>query len=387
MNAFMEPLCDENGWTRMGVNFSLGLSAFMGQLAMPLAAAISTRVSLRLLMTLGAISGGVATCLMGLTSNLHLFTLFFIIVWVSSQFCGGVVANALMSNWFSHYRGIALGIANSGTSLSGMFLPLLALAIITNFSLKSAFLVLGITTCFLAPLCWHIVRRDPHILHLHADGRRHDPVKSSHVPVNTTLDALVRRPAVWYIGIAFGLSLMCASGILSQLKPRFSDAGITPYTAMLLASVSATFGTLAKYLWGFVCDRLSPIIAARLLITICLGSIGLLWLPASMWSLTAFGVCFATGSGGLWVVLPAVVAGYFGSDNFLGVYKLVSVFILLRCLGFPIMGISHEYFSNYFLADIIFAAALGLALFLTVLLKPERAIEKKPFLSKSRPHR
>ena len=38
MNAFMEPLCQQNDWTRMGLNLSLGLAALMGQLSMPLAA-------------------------------------------------------------------------------------------------------------------------------------------------------------------------------------------------------------------------------------------------------------------------------------------------------------------------------------------------------------
>ena len=52
MNAFMEPLCEVHGWTRAGLNLSMGFAALMGQLAMPLAAAISARCSLRRLMAL-----------------------------------------------------------------------------------------------------------------------------------------------------------------------------------------------------------------------------------------------------------------------------------------------------------------------------------------------
>ena len=63
MNAFMEPLCEVHGWTRAGLNLSMGFAALMGQLAMPLAAAVSARCSLRRLMALGALAGGVLLAL------------------------------------------------------------------------------------------------------------------------------------------------------------------------------------------------------------------------------------------------------------------------------------------------------------------------------------
>lgn len=375
MNAFMEPLCELHGWTRMGLNMSLGIAALMGQIAMPVSADVATKVSLRTLMGLGALVGGLAICGMAFTSSIHVFTLYMILVWIASQFCGGVVANALMSNWFSHFRGIAFGVANSGTSLSGMILPFICLAIINHFNVQTAFLSLGIATCALAPLSWWIVRRKPQMLHLHPDGRKHEPRPAKGVPVNTSVKILVRRPAVWSIGIAFGLTLMCASGILSQLKPRFADLGMESYFAMTLASIAAGAGTLAKYFWGWVCDKWSPIFAARAITLCCLCSMMALFLPPSKASLAIFGIFFASGSGGLWVVLPAVTAYYFGNQNFLAVYKFIAVFILLRCAGFPVMGMSYEYCGSYIGADIFFIVSLAAAFVLTMFLHPERAVE------------
>lgn len=375
MNAFMEPLCDLHGWSRMEINFSLGLAAFLGQVAMPMAAAIAAKYSLRWLMTLGALAGGLATCAMGLTSDLRLFTLFYIVVWVSSQFCGGVVGNALMSNWFSHYRGIAFGIANSGTSLSGVVLPFATLLIINYYNVTVAYLVLGGIACALAPLSWHLVRRTPQMLNMHPDGLDHEPQITATEQVNLSLKSLARRPAAWFTGIAFGLGLMCGSGIFSQLKPRFSDLGIDAYTAMLLATVSALFGTIAKYVWGEICDKTTPLFAARALMFFCAASFLLLLLPPTVHTLALFGIIIACGIGGLWVVLPALVAYYFGSANFLGVYKFVSIFLLLRCAGFPVMGLSHEYMGNYLLADFIFGGSLLLAFILTLLMKSQNAVE------------
>lgn len=376
MNAFMEPLCAQNGWSRMGINFSLGLAALMGQIFMPLAAWIAERVSLRLLMALGALAGGLCTCGMGLTGNIAVFTVFLVLVWIAGQFCGGVVGNALMANWFSHYRGIAFGLANSGVSFSGMLLPALCLFLIEKFDLASAFIVVGLLTCLLCPLSWLIVRRSPQKLNLHPDGRKHEPRKpAKQVPTLPTRQ-LFRKPAIWLIGIAFGFAFMCASGIISQLKPRFSDLGLDSWTGIWLAALSAGMATLAKFIWGWLCDRLAPLLAARFLLLLAFCSMLLLALPPTLASLAAFALCFTASTGGLWVVLPAVTAQYFGSANFLSAYKLISIFIFLRCVSFPVMGISQELLGSYFLSDLVFAILLLISFILVLLLKAASAAEQ-----------
>lgn len=377
VNAFLEPLCDVNGWSRAEVNFSLGIAALMGQIAMPWASAVAAKSSLRMLMATGALVGGLATCFIGIASSLWLFTFFLIVLWVASQFCGGVVANALMSNWFSHYRGIALGIANSGTTLAGFALPMVCMILVHQWGLSFAYAALGATTCFLAPLCWFYIRTDPHVKGLWPDGRHHAPRKIARQNISVSWHSLLHNPASWCIGIAFGLALMTGSGIMSQIKPRFSDLGLPEYTAMWLATISALFGVGAKYFWGFVCDLISPVKASQIIMAACFLSMFLSWLPANIFSMAAFGFCFFSCLGGIWVVLPAVTAYYFGATNFLGAYKLISAFILLRCLGFPVMGFSWEVGNNYILADIIFTASLFIAFILTLFLHDSRAVESR----------
>ena len=361
----------------MGLNFSLGLASLMGQLAMPVAAALAARHSLRFLMTAGAVAGAIATCAMGLCSDIFIFTFFFIIVWIATQFCGGVVANALMTNWFQHYRGLAFGLANSGISLSGLILPVACLAMINNYGLLSAFLGLGGLTAIIAPFAFVLIRRSPQKLGMHPDGRKHEPRAVSRLSPNLSFRQLMQVPAIWHIGISFGLALMSASGIISQLKPRYADSGVEEWTAIILASFAAGIATISKFFWGMICDRFTSITAARALMLTSALSTLFLWLPASLWSLGSFGILFSASVGGLWVVLPALTATYFGSANFLPAYKIITIFILIRCLGFPIMGISHEMAGTYILADYIFAGGLVFSFILTLLLNPAKAAEQE----------
>ena len=375
MNAFMEPLCEVNGWTRAGLNLSMGLAVLAGQIAMPLAAAVSARHSLRALTALGALAGGVAMFGMGMTSSLALYTAGFILVWVSAQFCGGVVGNALISRWFRHFQGRAFGVANAGSSLAGVILPFFCMVLIHGFGVTAAYAVLGALTCLLAPLAWRLVRDEPQALGLHPDGRRHEPHMPKAKPVNTSLTAMAHSRPAWFVGVAFGLALMTASTFMSQLKPRFADLGLEAYPAMLLACLSALFAALAKYAWGWVSDRTSPLVASRLIMAMSVASVALLLLPPSLPVLALFSVAFGGCIGGLWTVLPAVVSWYFGSRNFLAAYKFITFILILRCAGFPVMALSHDLTGGYALADTFFGAALLTSLVLTFLLRPGDAVE------------
>ena len=56
MNAFMEPLCEINGWTRAALNVSLGIAAFLARHQCPLLPQSPRVFSLRALMALGAMA-------------------------------------------------------------------------------------------------------------------------------------------------------------------------------------------------------------------------------------------------------------------------------------------------------------------------------------------
>jgi OFA family oxalate/formate antiporter-like MFS transporter len=376
MNAFLEPLCQINDWTRAEITISMSLGALVGQLAMPLAASLASRFSLRHLMVVGAVIASAATLGLGYASDIILFTVFLSIAWVSSHICGGVVGNALMSNWFYHARGRAFGLANAGISFSGVILPLLSMFLINQFSVSTAYTILALMTLCLAPLSWILVRDTPQEMHLFPDGRRHGPwISKKEQKHEISFHDMLRTPAGYYIGIAFGLAFMVGTATMSQMKPRFSGLGMDAYPAMLLACTAALFATVAKYIWGWVCDRFTPLIAMRVVISSCILSMGLGFFPPSVWNMCFFSILFGVSIGGMWTVFPAMVTYYFGAKNFLPAFKFVSIFIVLRSLGYPVLGYSYDLTGSYRAADIIFLCLLGTSLLLSFILRAERAVE------------
>lgn len=365
MNTFMQPFTQMYGWTRGEMGTALGLGSFCGMAAAPLLASLAMRVSVRYIMFAGAIVGGISMFFFSWFTNLRLFTLNFCLLWISGQACGGVVANALMSNWFIRHRGKAFGIVNFGMSLSGAVLPFVALILLTYASARTATAVLGgIVLLFVAPAVWLFVRDTPESMGLTPDGEVPAPIDGKTKPGEggqedgppPTVRELLRSPLVYRIGMAFSLGILAAAGVVGQLKPRFSDLGFSDFTAMAFMCATAFFTACGKYAWGWVCDRIPPIRAARILFIYCCGAYLLSFLPPSALSVGIFAVFCGLGMGGTWTILPAVVVDVFGRAHFMAAYRVVSLFIFFKSFGYIIMGQSYQLTGSYDAAFLVFSA-------------------------------
>lgn len=372
MNAFIEPFSGLYGWSRGELGTALGIGSFCGMASAPVLASLAMKVSLRLIMTLGALFGGVALFLLGRFDSLALFTLNFCVLWIAGQACGGVVANALMSNWFVKYRGRAFGIVNFGISFSGAVLPFAALVLIKLFSVQTASAILGVFLLVaLFPACWLFVRDTPESMGLAPDGETPETgagaaVKNGAEPETPpTIRELLREPLVYRIGIPFTLALLAAAGVVGQLKPRFSDLGFSDFAAMGFMCVTAFFTAVGKYFWGWICDKIPPLKAARIFFIFCAGALLLAFLPSNLFTVALFCLLSGLGMGGTWTLLPAVVVDVFGRANFMAVYRVVAVFLFFKSLGYIIMGQSYQLTGSYDAAFIFFCLLFLVGFFIT----------------------
>ncbi len=361
MNAFMEPLTELYGWSRTAVSLSMGIAALASYGSMPVIATLGLRFGLRAMMTGGALVGGFCLALMGRTDNIVLYTLFFSLAWIAGQSYGGIIANALMNNWFVRNRGKAFGIANFGTSFSGAVLPFFALLLINKWGVETAYTVLGAAALLPAPLCLLYVRDTPADAGMYPDNLPQGETGEA-APACDAGSSLLRNPEVYCIGLAFGLGLMCASGIMSQLKPRFSELGLDPHAAMLLACLSALFSALSKYGWGRLCDVVNPLKAARLLFAANIAILCCALAPLKSFWVVPYSIVLGLCCGGYWTVLPALVSHRFGGQRFLSAYRIASLFIVLKAAAYPVLGLSYDLTGSYNASYIVYILLVCLGL-------------------------
>ena len=60
---------------------------------------------------------------------------------------GNLATSKLVTNWFVTRRGMALGIAASGVSLSGLIMPNVSAQLIENYGWQTGFALFGFFRC------------------------------------------------------------------------------------------------------------------------------------------------------------------------------------------------------------------------------------------------
>lgn len=350
-NAFMEPLCATRGWTREGINLALFFGGLVSLLGQYVHGTAIMRLGQRRYMVLGAAFSGLLFALMGKTQSFGLFLGVFILLMVTNGMFGGIVANTVVNNWFIRKRGMALGIAQVGMSLSGAVLPVLAFKIYRAYDLQTAFLVLGILLFCISPLCFLVIRDRPEPYGLVPDGKIFEEAPGSGSALSeTTLwsasSALSTR-VFWRVSLSYALAMTGVVGVMIQLKPRFSDLGFDASTALALMSATALLGAVGKYSWGWMCDRRDPPKMAALMMLSCAIGLGFGLFAKNFALALVFVAVFGFSMGGIQATLPIMIAHLFGRLSFTSIARFVALVLAVQNTGYLFMGLSFRYTKSY----------------------------------------
>jgi sugar phosphate permease len=384
-NAFMKPLCETRGWSRTELNTSAIIGYCFALVFNFVLGYLLERVGPRPLMVIGTIITSIAFALLGVTHNIWVFYLFFILLVLGNSAMSGIVGNTAVSNWFILKRGRAMGISTAGISLSGVILPYLAMVILTRTDILTSFIVIAVLIMLIAPVCYIFVRNRPEDYGLSPDGKAlsHNPAANPDHDDESVLESvegdddnpfwtlpmLLRSSAFWKVGFAFGLTGMCVGSVMFQLAPRFSDVGFSDQTAMAMMAFTALMGTLGKYAWGSFCDRFETRKVVTILMSAITISLGLGLLSNSIIAMILFIVGFGFAMGGLMSTFPIIIAELFGRDSFARVFKYTMLFFIFEMLGYLVMGRSYDLTGSYNTAFIIFICTGVMAVYLVFSVK------------------
>jgi MFS family permease len=375
----MKPLCETRGWSRTELNTSAIIGYCVALVFNFVLGYLLDRIGPRPLMVIGTIITSIAFALLGLAHDIWVFFLFFILLVLGNSAMSGIVGNTAVSNWFILKRGRAMGISTAGISLSGVILPYLAMVILSRTDILTAFIFIACLIMITAPVCHLFVRNRPEDHGLFPDGQTlpqgpvGDPVGDESPSLQTaevdntvfwTLQRLVRAPAFWKVGLAFGLTGMCIGSVMFQLAPRFSDIGFSDQKAMMMMAFTALMGTFGKYAWGSFCDRFETRKVVTVLMSAITIGLGFGLLSNSIIAIILFMVGFGFAMGGFMSTFPIIIAELFGRDSFARVYKYAMLFFIFEMLGYLVMGRSYDLTGSYNTAFMIFICAGAMSVYL-----------------------
>ena len=299
------------------------------------------------------------------TSMWQLFISYSLLLSVGTA--GTVVALIpVVSRWFDKKRGIAIGIATSGTGLGTLVVAPTAAYLISNFDWRLSYMVLGLVTWLVVISLAMLLRRNPGEI-----GDLPDGVKSGtgvSEPIDTGVDAqqsglstgqAFRTKNFWLMLTVWLSFAVCLSLIMTHVIPYATDLGISPIKASAILSIIGGCQIIARLSVGRISDIVGRKIPGVVCALICIGA--LIWLIQAheLWMFYLFAIIFGTAYGGIGVVNLALVSDIFGRRNLGTIMGFLEVgFSTGSAIGALLGGYIFDVTGSYLIAFVIGAASL-----------------------------
>lgn len=361
VNAFgvmLTSLCDEFKWSRGDVSLGFTLATLTAMLTMPLTGWLTDRFGARKpILICTTVFGALYASLALLTPHLwHLFAIFLLLGLVGPG-TSAVPHASLISRWFTERRGLALGVAMSGTALGGVIWPSATQSLLTHFGWRNAYVASGLAVLLIAvPLMLLWLKDAP--VSIPSTESRSNKIQAEGL---TRREAL-RGSLLWLLLGTFFIVSMSIQACMIHLVSLLKDRGMTPENAALAASVMGAAGMIGRLGMGYLLDRLP----AERVPTLAFGSVaaGIFLLFGGA---TGFGAYIAAaligfGYGSESATIPFLVSRYFGLRSFSEIYSYLFITVPLGgALGPALMGKVFDRTGSYQLALLACSVAAAIA--------------------------
>ncbi len=371
-SLFVIPLTKEFGWTRGDMSVA-GAVAFLGvTCAIPVIGWLIDRVGYRRV----ALFSGIMVAIIYIAAALQpgTYAVYLALMAALGVFGAGIsslVYTRPVIGWFDRQRGLALGLATAGTSVSIFLAPPIMQEIITVHGWRAAFYASAILTAVIGlPLALHLIGK-PQLKHAVTSA----DLEVADVPRAATLNGLDLREAsrtvrFWLLVAALVAINIPGSGVVGQLAPLITDKGLTPPVVALVMSFYAVGLLSGRLGCGYCLDRFAaPMVAATFTLIPTFGCL-LLLVPEPSFALAALAVTLiGVQQGSETDLLAYFISRSFGVRRYGSIYGAVATFGALSTLiGLLLFGQMHDATGSYDIALIIGAIAfvLGSASFFAI---------------------
>jgi OFA family oxalate/formate antiporter-like MFS transporter len=391
LSVFLKPITDDLGVSRGAFSLVRTSEVLVSAALAPFVGPLIDRHGGRSLIVIGAIVASLGYMLL---SRVQEFWQFFLLrctlVVVGDTLMGSMVVMVIISRWFIRKRGRAIAIANLGTGIAKVSMPLLAASLFVWVGWRETWTVFGILA--LALVVWPtlaFLRSSPEEMGLHPDGEPVPRPMESSVHGETELSATQRQAlaadvpwtrvealrtrAFWLLVITFGIASVGIAGLNLHVFAFVTDLGYPPITAATIMSTIAITQLGSTLFWGLLAERvdirkaaMGQFLTQTLGLTIAVTSTQLRFVYVGFF-------LYGIGLGGSFVLREVVWANYFGRLS-LGTVRGMGMFLtqIFSASGAPFFGFLFDATGSYFISFTLFSSALLLSAGLIMLVQPPK---------------
>jgi MFS family permease len=370
---FVKPLAEEFGWSRGSISFGFSLVACMISFYAPVIGVLIDRFGPRKVILSGALVFGGGFCSFWfLSASLWQFYGSYLLTALGGACLTSLPFATIISRWFTHQRGIALGFMGTGVFLGGMYAPPLVTYVIDAGGWRWAYVILGLIVWSVAlPMAGFFLTDTPQQKGLQAlgEGEARQATRSLHRGSDRSLTLAEARKTLpfWCMAVSFALLSGVLHGCITHFAPLLTDQGLSSQQAATALMLLSAMGVLGRIIAGYLVDRFPPhLVAAGLFLGVVVGLVAAFGASDIRLALV-FAAMAGLGFGAETDLMPYLIAHHFGLSSFGRIFGwLYGAFAFGAVLGPLLMGVVFDTTGSYDLALtlLIPATIIGAALML-----------------------
>lgn len=281
-----------------------------------------------------------------------------------------VVVASTVSRWFDKRRGLALGIATSGAGLGTVVMAPFATYLISHFTWRMAFLIIGVIVWLIVIPLSRLLKKDPYEIGTLPDGAN-SVSKDVHLqklkneedsipPATLSLLQIFKTRSFWlllFIWLFYSSSLFL---VLTHLVPHATDIGFSAGEAAAVLSLLGGTATAGGVLVGAVSDRIGRKLTAVICALLQAGAIIWLIWAQDLWMLYLFASVYGFAYGGLGPSTTALIGDTLGLRQIGAILGVLGVgWGIGAAIGPAIGGLIFDVSGSYSMAFLIGALVMS----------------------------
>ncbi|KAK9767848.1 hypothetical protein K7432_002030 [Basidiobolus ranarum] len=347
---------------------SLSLVGTIGAGAMPICGIVTGRLAdkygYKLIAFCGTIGISLGLILASFATEVwHLYLTQGLLYGVGSSLCF-FPAISVPSQWFKQKRGLAVGIAVSGSGVGGLALVPLTSKLISSLGYQWALRITGIFSFVLLSVACLLLRTR---LKVQVTGPIFD------IELFKNLKFIV----MWCGGAIFSFGYLIP---IYYIPEYASSINLSVSTGALIVGLLNGASALGRIILGSAADKFGRL--NLLVICMVVGALStlLIWTNSSSFApLLIFALLFGFTAGGFISLFPVVIASIFGLDQLATVTGLIYASTGVGNLaGSPTAGALHDSTASYMPVILLSGAAMAVGTLINILLR--MLVERRIFV-------
>jgi MFS family permease len=371
------PIGAEFGWSRTAISAAVSVMMLCTAVSLPFMGRLVDRFGVKNILVPSIIIFGLCFLAASMISSYWQFIALYVAMGTIAVGTNSVPYMRVLTSWFDRRRGLAIGIAGSGTGLGFGYVPLVTQELVSHYGWRGGYFGLGlIMLLFTLPMVVFLLHEKPQSLGLHPDGAVSDAPPEHPVATGDTLSEAMRRSDFWSLITIFSGLAFVLYGLIPHMVPMLQDRGVP---AALAAGLASAFGWSAfggRLLIGFLVDRFDARRIAFVFFSLSAVGLGLLSAPLPIWAFTVAAILLGLSLGAEVDMLAYLTSRYFGLKNFAQIFgAMFSAVMVAMSLSPLAFGYVFDHTGSYKSILALGVPLCVLAIVLVLMLRPygERA--------------